>query len=145
MIHLYSFNNSSGHMIYRQWSCISESSFPWILGSQLKDPSTSGTRICFVLSYCLYFFTTTSLFPLSTSVPLVMRTLQANQVIYSSENAEGSFYRPEPMCVYIFIYIYLFIIIYIYILFQIPFHYRLLQDVEYSSLCYTVGPCFLSI
>ena len=24
-------------------------------------------------------------------------------------------------------------------------HYRLLQDVEYSSLCYTVGPCCLSI
>ena len=30
--------------------------------------------------------------------------------------------------------------IYIYILFQIPFYYRLLQDIEYSSLCYTVGP-----
>ena len=28
--------------------------------------------------------------------------------------------------------------IYIYILFQILFHYRLLQDIEYSSLCYTV-------
>ena len=25
------------------------------------------------------------------------------------------------------------------------FHYRLLQDIEYSSLCYTVGPCYLSI
>ena len=32
------------------------------------------------------------------------------------------------MCVYI----------YIYILFQIQFHYRLLQDTEYSSLCYAV-------
>ena len=30
-------------------------------------------------------------------------------------------------------------------LFQILFHYRLLQDIEYSSLCYTVGPCCLSI
>ena len=29
-----------------------------------------------------------------------------------------------------------------YILFQILFHYRLLQDVEYNSLCYTVGPCY---
>ena len=29
------------------------------------------------------------------------------------------------------------------ILFQILFHYRLLQDSEYSSLCYTVGPCCL--
>ena len=33
--------------------------------------------------------------------------------------------------------------IYILILFQILFHYRLLQDIEYSSLCYTVGPCCL--
>ena len=29
----------------------------------------------------------------------------------------------------------------IYILFQILFPYRLLQNIEYSSLCYTVGPC----
>ena len=36
--------------------------------------------------------------------------------------------------------IYLFIYI-----FQILFHYSLLQDVEYSSLCYTVGPCCLPI
>ena len=33
----------------------------------------------------------------------------------------------------------------IYILFHILFHYGLLQDIEYSSLCYTVGPCCLSI
>ena len=31
------------------------------------------------------------------------------------------------------------------VLFQILFDYRLLQDTEYSSLCYTVGPCSLSI
>ena len=30
-------------------------------------------------------------------------------------------------------------------LFHIRFHYRLLQDVEYSFLRYTVGPCCLSI
>jgi len=29
----------------------------------------------------------------------------------------------------------------IYIFFQILFHYRLLQDIKCSSLCYTVGPC----
>ena len=29
--------------------------------------------------------------------------------------------------------------VYIYIIFQILFHYRLLQDVDYSSLCYPVG------
>ena len=33
----------------------------------------------------------------------------------------------------------------IFILFQILFHYSLLQGIEYSSLCYTVGPCWLSI
>ena len=35
--------------------------------------------------------------------------------------------------------------IYIHILFHILFHYGLSQDIEYSSLCYTVGPCCLSI
>ena len=35
---------------------------------------------------------------------------------------------------------------YIYIfLFQIIFHYRLLQIIEHSSLCNTVGPCSLPI
>ena len=32
-----------------------------------------------------------------------------------------------------------------YIIFQIIFHYKLLQDIEYRSQCYTVGPCWLSI
>ena len=30
-------------------------------------------------------------------------------------------------------------------LFYILLHYRLLQDIEYSSLCYIVGPCWLPI
>ena len=35
--------------------------------------------------------------------------------------------------------------IYIYIFFfRLFFHYRLLQGIEYSPLCYTVGPCCLS-
>ena len=33
----------------------------------------------------------------------------------------------------------------IYLNIYILFHYRLLQDIEYSSLSYTVGPCCLSI
>ena len=33
----------------------------------------------------------------------------------------------------------------IYILFYILFHYGLSQDIEYSSLCYTGGPCCLAI
>ena len=32
---------------------------------------------------------------------------------------------------------------YIYILDYFPF--RLLQNIEYNSLCYTVGPCCLSV
>ena len=44
-----------------------------------------------------------------------------------------------------FSYTYIYIVIHIYILFQILFHYRLLQNTEYSSLCYTVGPCCLPI
>ena len=41
------------------------------------------------------------------------------------------------------LYICMYIDVYIYILHH--FHYRLLQDVEYIPLCYTVGPCWLSI
>ena len=33
----------------------------------------------------------------------------------------------------------------IYILFQILFHYRLLQDTEYRFLSYRLGPCCLSV
>ena len=33
---------------------------------------------------------------------------------------------------------------YIYILFHILFYYGLLQDIEYGSLCYTIGPYCLS-
>ena len=35
--------------------------------------------------------------------------------------------------------------VYIHIIFHIIFHSGLSQDTEYSSLCYTVGPCCLSI
>ena len=36
-------------------------------------------------------------------------------------------------------------VIHIYIVFYIIFHYGLSQDIEFSFLCYTVGPCCLSI
>ena len=36
-------------------------------------------------------------------------------------------------------------VIHTYILFQSRFHYRLLQDIEYGSLCYAVCPYWLSI
>ena len=35
-------------------------------------------------------------------------------------------------------------VIHVYI-FHIFFHYDLLQDIEYSSLCYTEGPCCLPV
>ena len=35
--------------------------------------------------------------------------------------------------------------IHVSLLFQILFPIRLLQNIEQSSLCYTVGPCWLSI
>ena len=35
--------------------------------------------------------------------------------------------------------------IYTSFLFQILLHYRLLPDIEYSSLCCTIGPCCQSI
>ena len=35
--------------------------------------------------------------------------------------------------------------IHVSILFQILFPFRLLQSIEWSSLCYTIGPCWLSI
>ena len=37
------------------------------------------------------------------------------------------------------------IYIHISILYQILFPFRLSQSIEQSSLCYTVGPCWLSI
>ena len=43
------------------------------------------------------------------------------------------------------IYIYIYIYIHTHIYFQILFHYGLSQDIEYSSLCCTVGPCCLSL
>ena len=39
----------------------------------------------------------------------------------------------------------IYVYVYIYILFQILFHYKLLQDIEFISLCYRVYPCCLSI
>ena len=42
-------------------------------------------------------------------------------------------------------YVYMFMCVYIYMeyMFQIFFLHRLLQATEYSSLCYTIGPCWI--
>ena len=69
--------------------------------------------------------------------------LIAVQFIYSILLVSGV---QQTRFAYIYVYIYsLIYYICIYILFQILFHYRLLQDIEYSSLCSTVNPCCLSI
>ena len=41
--------------------------------------------------------------------------------------------------------IYIYIYTHAHILFHIYFPYSLSQDIEYSSLCYIVRPCYLSI
>ena len=38
---------------------------------------------------------------------------------------------------------YMYVHMYVYFPSQITFHYRLLQDIEYSFLCYTVDHCYL--
>ena len=48
------------------------------------------------------------------------------------------------MLCYFQLYIYTFINIDIF-LFQVLFFYRLLQNIEYSSLCYTVGLCWIGL
>ena len=45
------------------------------------------------------------------------------------------------MCMYIYTHIY----VCIYGIFQIIFHYRLLQDIEYDFLCNIMSPCYLYI
>ena len=50
----------------------------------------------------------------------------------------GGFFTTKPSCKPLYVYIHI-------CSFQMLFHYRLLQDIEYSSLCYTVGLCCLSI
>ena len=40
---------------------------------------------------------------------------------------------------------YSYICLFTCIMYSILFHYRSLQDIDYISLCYTVGPCWLSV
>ena len=56
-------------------------------------------------------------------------------LLYCKQSHQGSPYIFNTHILYI----------YIYIIFQILFHYRLLQYIEYSFLCYTEGPWCLYI
>ena len=70
------------------------------------------------------------------NVVLVSGVQQSDSVIHTY------IYISSPsLCLSLYLSLYLSI----YILFQILFSYRLLQDIEYSSLCYTVSLCWLSI
>ena len=51
----------------------------------------------------------------------------------------------DYQCCVSVMYIAKWFIIHVSILFQILFLFSLLQNIEFSSLCYTVGPCGLSI
>ena len=65
------------------------------------------------------------------------------RILYHYATWEASFRcTAKWFQVYIYIYIYIY---HISILFQLLFPYRLLQNIKYSSLCYTVGPCWLSV
>ena len=77
----------------------------------------------------------------------VLKTFFMKQLIYNVGSV-SSVQKMTWFYIYIYIYIYthLFIyLFYIFIPFWILFHYRLLQDIEYSSLCSTIGLCWLSI
>ena len=52
-------------------------------------------------------------------------------------------HQESPSVIYIYVYIHRYVYMCIYMniyIFQILFSYRLLQNIEYSSLCCTVGP-----
>ena len=67
---------------------------------------------------CLFIYLVSFIHEVTNNVVLVSGVEQSDSVIY----------------IYFFIFY-----------FHILFCYRLLQDIEYSSLWYTVGPCCLSI
>ena len=54
----------------------------------------------------------------------------------TTEATEHSHMHVHIHILYIYIYIYIFF-------FQNLFHYRVLQDIEFNSLCYTVSPDYL--
>ena len=58
--------------------------------------------------------------------------MQTHVLIFESSQLEG-LYVGDLLYTYIHTYIY------------ILFYYGLSQDIEYSSLCYTVGPCCLIV
>ena len=65
------------------------------------------------------------------------------QILYQLSH-QGSIYTYTHTHTPIHIYFYIYTHIYMYF-FLIFFHFDLSQDVEYSSLCFTVGPCCLSV
>ena len=66
------------------------------------------------------------------------------QLIYNIVLVSGVHKSDSAIYTYSFIYNIYSCIYNICILSQILLSFRLLQNIEYSSLCYTVGPCWLS-
>ena len=84
------------------------------------------------------FFSCPQSLPASGSLPVSQLFAWGGQSIGVSVSA-SSFKYSAKWYIYTYVwilYIYIYIHIYIYTLFQILFHYSLLQDIKYGSLCY---------
>ena len=122
MIHLTSFSNQMANLKTQKYH-VSENSGAALPG-RLRGSEDSSCRIqCPMDAFFLMILFFLIEVQLIYNVVLVLGVHQSDTVIY--------------MCVCIYIYIY--------ILFQILFPYRLLQNIECSSLCCTVGASWLSI
>ena len=66
------------------------------------------------------------------------------QILYQLSH-QGSIHTHTHTHRYIYTHTHTYIHTYIYIFLFIFFHFDLSLDVEYSSLCFTVGPCCLSV
>ena len=62
-------------------------------------------------------------------------------IIYSVQQSASVYHKEKSVCVCVCV----CVCIHTHILFHILFYYGLSQDIVYSSLCYTVRPCCLSI
>ena len=107
--------SSISHMVIYMFQCYSlKSSHPCLLP---QSPKICSLYLCLFYFLILFFY-------------WIIVNLQ-----YFRNTAEWLSH------IYIYTHIYIWLHIHTYILFQILLHYRPPQDIEYSSLLYTVGPC----
>jgi len=82
------------------------------------------SSLCYTVGYCWLSISSTAVCTCQSQAPFLKLKLIYNVVLTSAIQQNDS-------------------IIHTYILLNIIFHYSLSQDTEYSSLCYTVRPCFI--